>query len=66
LPLDKLKIDQSFVGRIERDRTSQAITKAIIYSGAAAQAALGITKTSFQDRSRSSGFARPRREQGLL
>jgi diguanylate cyclase (GGDEF)-like protein/PAS domain S-box-containing protein len=33
LPLDKLKVDQSFVRRIEHDRTSQAITKAIIALG---------------------------------
>ncbi|MCG2577417.1 EAL domain-containing protein [Dechloromonas sp. XY25] len=30
LPLDKLKIDQSFVRRIERDQTSRVITNAII------------------------------------
>ena len=33
LPLDKLKVDQSFVQSIEHDRTSQAITGAIISLG---------------------------------
>ncbi|HEY0844003.1 MAG TPA: PAS domain S-box protein [Noviherbaspirillum sp.] len=33
LPLDKLKVDQSFVRRIEYDRTSRAITGAIISLG---------------------------------
>jgi diguanylate cyclase (GGDEF)-like protein/PAS domain S-box-containing protein len=33
LPLDKLKVDQSFVRRLEQDRTSRAITGAIIALG---------------------------------
>jgi diguanylate cyclase (GGDEF)-like protein/PAS domain S-box-containing protein len=33
LPLDKLKVDQSFVKRLEHDRTSRAITGAIISLG---------------------------------
>jgi predicted signal transduction protein with EAL and GGDEF domain len=33
LPLDKLKVDQSFVKRLEHDRTSRAITGAIIALG---------------------------------
>jgi EAL domain-containing protein (putative c-di-GMP-specific phosphodiesterase class I) len=33
LPLDKLKVDQSFVQRLERDRASRAITGAIITLG---------------------------------
>lgn len=33
LPLDKLKVDQSFVKRLEYDRTSRAITGAIISLG---------------------------------
>jgi EAL domain-containing protein (putative c-di-GMP-specific phosphodiesterase class I) len=33
LPLDKLKVDQSFVRRIESDRASRAVTEAIIALG---------------------------------
>jgi diguanylate cyclase (GGDEF)-like protein/PAS domain S-box-containing protein len=33
LPLDKLKVDQSFIRRIRHDRASRAITKAIIALG---------------------------------
>lgn len=33
LPLDRLKVDQSFIRRIGHDRTSRAITKAIIVLG---------------------------------
>ncbi|WP_157691648.1 bifunctional diguanylate cyclase/phosphodiesterase [Noviherbaspirillum autotrophicum] len=33
LPLDKLKVDQSFVRRIERDQASRAVTDAIITLG---------------------------------
>ncbi|WP_170162289.1 EAL domain-containing protein [Caldimonas tepidiphila] len=33
LPLDKLKVDQSFVKRLEHDRASRAITEAIIALG---------------------------------
>ncbi|GAB3550621.1 hypothetical protein GCM10027343_33870 [Noviherbaspirillum agri] len=33
LPLDKLKVDQSFVRRIERDQASRAVTEAIIALG---------------------------------
>lgn len=35
LPLDKLKVDQSFVRRIERDPASRAITRAMIVLGRA-------------------------------
>jgi EAL domain-containing protein (putative c-di-GMP-specific phosphodiesterase class I) len=33
LPLDKLKVDQSFVRRIERDQVSRAVTEAILALG---------------------------------
>jgi sensor c-di-GMP phosphodiesterase-like protein len=33
LPLDKLKVDQSFVRRIERDQASRAVTEAILALG---------------------------------
>lgn len=35
LPLDKLKVDQSFVQHIERDQASRAVTEAIIALGCA-------------------------------
>ncbi|MFX6201872.1 EAL domain-containing protein, partial [Acinetobacter baumannii] len=41
LPLDKLKIDQSFVGRLPDDAGAQAITRAIVQMAVG----LGLTVT---------------------